>query len=236
MKIEVYDMDDKDNLNDLSKQDYIGCCLFTLHQVLRGVGQILNVTLVDKANAFTGNATIQAEQLKERLSSDIVKVTIEGNAITSSSRLFYRLSRFKGPEPNAFLPVYQSECCKGSKGVIKWKSLTIGAASLFRDDKSKPIQIELLEYIGSGDHKVLETHQFRFADLADNYKWKFSLGTILFKDVILITRASFLDYLFGGIEISMAVAIDFTGSNRDPRDPKSLHYIDPSIHKFLTHN
>jgi hypothetical protein len=30
----------------------------------------------------------------------------------------------------------------------------------------------------------------------------------------------------GGMEISLMVAIDFTGSNGDPRTPQSLHYID----------
>src|SRR6185295_18762851 len=36
---------------------------------------------------------------------------------------------------------------------------------------------------------------------------------------------TFLDYIAGGTEINLVVAIDFTGSNGDPRTPKSLHYI-----------
>jgi hypothetical protein len=38
---------------------------------------------------------------------------------------------------------------------------------------------------------------------------------------------TFLDYLRGGLQINVAVSIDFTGSNGDPRNPKSLHYMDP---------
>jgi hypothetical protein len=38
---------------------------------------------------------------------------------------------------------------------------------------------------------------------------------------------SFLDYISAGCEINLMVAIDFTGSNGDPVDPKSLHYIHP---------
>ena len=44
-------------------------------------------------------------------------------------------------------------------------------------------------------------------------------------------KFSFLDYIFGGCEIKVHVAIDFTLSNGDPRDPKSLHYIDPRTQK-----
>ncbi len=38
---------------------------------------------------------------------------------------------------------------------------------------------------------------------------------------------SFLDYISAGCEINMMVAIDFTGSNGDPNDPSSLHYLNP---------
>jgi hypothetical protein len=40
-------------------------------------------------------------------------------------------------------------------------------------------------------------------------------------------RPSFVDYLTGGCEIEMRIAIDFTGSNGDPRKPGTLHYIHP---------
>ena len=35
-----------------------------------------------------------------------------------------------------------------------------------------------------------------------------------------------LDYINGGLDISMYIAIDFTASNGVPSDPKSKHYID----------
>ena len=37
-------------------------------------------------------------------------------------------------------------------------------------------------------------------------------------------RATFLDYIFGGCQIGLAVAVDFTGSNGDPSRSNSLHY------------
>ena len=38
-------------------------------------------------------------------------------------------------------------------------------------------------------------------------------------------RPTFVDYLTGGLELQMMVAIDFTGSNGDPRQPGTLHHI-----------
>lgn len=37
--------------------------------------------------------------------------------------------------------------------------------------------------------------------------------------------ASFADYISGGCELNVSVAIDFTGSNGDPRQPGTLHYM-----------
>lgn len=38
-------------------------------------------------------------------------------------------------------------------------------------------------------------------------------------------RPTFVDYLSGGCELELSIAIDFTGSNGDPRKPGTLHYI-----------
>lgn len=43
--------------------------------------------------------------------------------------------------------------------------------------------------------------------------------------VIVQKRVTFLDYIFGGCEISLQVAIDFTASNGDPSNPQSLHFM-----------
>lgn len=38
-------------------------------------------------------------------------------------------------------------------------------------------------------------------------------------------KPHFVDYISGGCELNLAVAIDFTGSNGDPRRPGTLHYL-----------
>ena len=53
-------------------------------------------------------------------------------------------------------------------------------------------------------------------------------GEIEFKDFQLLEVPSFVDYLRGGIHISLAVAIDFTASNGQQSHPQSLHYNGPN--------
>lgn len=42
------------------------------------------------------------------------------------------------------------------------------------------------------------------------------------------SRHNFLDYIAGGCQLNAHIAIDFTGSNGDPRKPGTLHHINPS--------
>ena len=46
-------------------------------------------------------------------------------------------------------------------------------------------------------------------------------------------RHSFLEYVFGGCEIDLSIAIDFTLSNGPVNDPQSLHYMDPRKNQYL---
>jgi len=41
----------------------------------------------------------------------------------------------------------------------------------------------------------------------------------------LTKNYTFVDYLKAGVQIGLSIAIDFTGSNFHPSDPKSLHFI-----------
>ncbi|KAK2149260.1 hypothetical protein LSH36_458g02009 [Paralvinella palmiformis] len=52
-------------------------------------------------------------------------------------------------------------------------------------------------------------------------------GIIILDKLEIVKEYSFLDYIFGGLDIHFTVGIDFTASNGDPRTPQSLHYINP---------
>lgn len=53
-------------------------------------------------------------------------------------------------------------------------------------------------------------------------------GRIVLEQFELFKKPSFVDYLRGGLELNMIVAIDFTGSNGSPKQPSSLHYMNPT--------
>ena len=52
-------------------------------------------------------------------------------------------------------------------------------------------------------------------------------GKLVFYNFDIAHKPTFLDFISGGCELDVLVAIDFTASNEDPKDPRSLHYMNP---------
>lgn len=58
-------------------------------------------------------------------------------------------------------------------------------------------------------------------------------GNLQLNGLKLERQHSFLEYVFGGCEVDLTMAIDFTLSNGDPRDPSSLHNSDPRRNQYM---
>ena len=74
-----------------------------------------------------------------------------------------------------------------------------------------------------------ETREFAITGKAGKYK----VGDMKFKTLHISQRHTFLEYVFGGCEINLILAIDFTLSNGDPKDRDSLHYFDLNKNEYL---
>lgn len=76
---------------------------------------------------------------------------------------------------------------------------------------------EVLKLAASGDR--LKLHRLRDKD-GEGVRPR---GELEFKDVTVQEVHSFVDYVYGGLNIDFTVAVDFTASNGDPLQPGSLH-------------
>ena len=80
------------------------------------------------------------------------------------------------------------------------------------------------------DSKKRESGNFKVnvLDFVNGQSFEIKVNKVNFKIISkseITKNYSFIDYLKSGVEIGLSVAIDFTNSNGDPRDPSSLHYI-----------
>lgn len=58
-------------------------------------------------------------------------------------------------------------------------------------------------------------------------------GDFKMQNMKIEAHHSFLEYVFGGCEIDLTIAIDFTLSNGNPRQQNSLHYFDPNRNQYF---
>lgn len=54
------------------------------------------------------------------------------------------------------------------------------------------------------------------------------MGQLVIEGIVIQRKFTFLDYVAGGLEMNLIVAIDCTRSNGDPSTEASLHYMDES--------
>ena len=66
----------------------------------------------------------------------------------------------------------------------------------------------------------------------NKYTVKFNSSTSCTLFIDPIKNYSFIDYLRGGMQINLSIAIDFTASNLEPNDPKSLHYLSSYYNQY----
>ena len=87
------------------------------------------------------------------------------------------------------------------------------------NDANKKMRIDFMEAKGDGSHVLLSSGIMTLKGKALTAS-PLSVKMLKYE---LKPRISFMDYIFGGCQIALTVAIDYTGSNGDQSNPRSLH-------------
>ena len=141
-----------------------------------------------------------------------IRPNVPVNFAETKNKLVFHLS-----SANNNRPIYNSECLgnNGRFNVIKLPAglLEKGINLSFIDCKKK----ELL--------RIKTTMQ----DLSHNQQFLIKMSKrrqfTCISESLLTKEYTFVDFLKAGVRLGLSIAIDFTGSNGRPTDPRSLHYI-----------
>uniref|UniRef100_A0A8C6TBL1 Copine III n=1 Tax=Neogobius melanostomus TaxID=47308 RepID=A0A8C6TBL1_9GOBI len=237
LKFGIYDIDNK--TIDLTDDDFLGELECTLGQVVSSRKYTRPLVLKNKRPAGKGTITISAEEIKD---NRVVNFEVEARKLDNKD-LFGKsdpyLEFFKQTETGWQL-AHRTEVVKNNLNPT-WKAFRIPLQSLCGGDMDKPIKVECYDYDNDGSHDLIgmfETTMTRLQEasrvspqLTDHKRSNYS-------DSItssVVKAYTFLDYIMGGCQINFTVAVDFTGSNGDPRMPESLHYISPQgVNEYLS--
>jgi len=179
----------------------------------------------------SGKIKVMALEKKADFGRNQVKFTLSAAQIQCTGASFLVISRAK--EANKYQPVYKSEAKAPMGGVIKWNQILLDTDTLCNGDNFCEILFQVFQFNpnGSGKHKKLAQGSHTLGKLIDagpEQGLAMSNGAKLqIAEFSCEERVSFLDFIFGGCEIGVQVAIDFTLSNGKVTARDSLHYINP---------
>uniref|UniRef100_H2TI99 Copine-3 n=1 Tax=Takifugu rubripes TaxID=31033 RepID=H2TI99_TAKRU len=246
LKFGIYDIDNK--TIDLSDDDFLGELECTLGQIVSSKKLTRPLLRKNKSPAGKGSITICAEEIKD---NRVVNFEVEARKLDNKD--FFGKSdpylEFFKQTPTGWQLAHRTEVVKNNLNPT-WRPFRIPLQSLCGGDMDKPVKVECYDYDNDGSHDLIglfETTMTRLKEASRSSPAEFECinskkkqkkkgyknsGVVSVKSC---QEYTFLDYIMGGCQINFTVAVDFTGSNGDPRSPQSLHYISPQgVNEYLS--
>lgn len=238
IKIAVYDVDNK--TETLSDDDFLGQFECTLGQLVSN-SPLTKKLLNKKGKEFEKSLiTVTAEELSnknEMVHLSICAKKLDNKDFLGKSDPFLEFSK-KNTDGSSQV-VHRTEVIKNNLNPT-WHPFSLTTQALCNNDKSRPIQIDCYDWDSDGSHDLIGSCTMTLAEMMEAgsgsevekpcvnpKKKKANSGHIIVQTCKVAVIPSFLNYVMGGMQINFTVGIDFTGSNGDPADPRSLHHISP---------
>lgn len=250
LKFAMFDQDKSST--QLYEHDFLGefCC--TLGSIVSSKKIMRPLILGNGKPAGKGTIQITAQELSD---NRVITLSMAGRKLDKKD-LFGKsdpfLEFYKQGDDGKWMLVHRTEVIKYTLDPV-WKPFTVPLVSLCDGDIDKVIKVQCYDYDNDGGHDFIgefQTCVLKLCEAQDgrsvevecinpkkqkkkrNYK---NSGIIIVKSCRIARDYSFLDYILGGCQLMFTVGIDFTASNGNPRDPSSLHYINPlGMNEYLS--
>mmetsp|Transcript_5817 Transcript_5817/g.8144 ORF Transcript_5817/g.8144 Transcript_5817/m.8144 type:complete len:557 (-) Transcript_5817:49-1719(-) len=224
----------------MKDQELIGEFVTTLGAVVGSRGSTVTKDLVHPSRKHNGSITIIAEEQQELKQTAFFRFSghnLDKKDFFGKSDPFLVFHKMK-MEDSSWIKVHETEYVLKTLNPV-WKAFSIPVAKLCNGDFDRPLKIECydwnksgkFDFIGECKTSLKELQQKKTFDLIDPHKQgkgKYTnSGQLRVDDLNIVKEHSFLEFIAGGCQINLMVAVDFTASNGDPRTPNSLHAINP---------
>ncbi|GAB1603194.1 copine-3-like isoform X2 [Argonauta hians] len=241
IKVAVYDIDNA--THSLDDDDFLGQMECTLGQIVSS-SPLTRHLLINGAQTYVKSTiTIAADEIsdaKEMVELLFAAEDLDKKDFFGKSDPFLEIYRdYRG----TWELIHRTEVIKNNLNP-RWVSFEKPMHTLCQGDHSKKLKIDCYDWNNDGSkdfigsmcapvETMMEATQKAVVWPLINEKKKKKKssykdsGRLILRSMKITELHSFLEYVFGGMQINFTVAIDFTGSNGDPRSSSSLHYIDP---------
>jgi len=235
-----------------TSKDFLGETSLKLGDIMGSMGQKKTAQLVDRSHPRRncGTLTVTAEKAAGG-SSGSFEFELRGIKLESKdwggfgkSDPYFLVQRNISSNWNTVL---QSEYIKNDCNP-RWKRQVIPLEKLCRGDLNEKLQIAVFDHDEGSSPDLIGNCQVSVNDFFEmsrsgrqiplvhpptkrKYQKSSYKNSGLLQCVLAQVKPSptsrMLDYINGGVRLSLSVAIDFTASNGDVRSPQSLHFFQP---------
>ncbi|KAG7468686.1 hypothetical protein MATL_G00145620 [Megalops atlanticus] len=228
----------------LYEHDFLGEFTCTLGMIVSSKKLHRPLILANGKPAGKGTITITAQELSD---NRIITLSLCGRKLDKKD-FFGKsdpyLEFHKQGEDGKWMLVHRTEVIKNTLDPV-WKPLTMPLVSLCNGDVERNIKVLCYDYDNDGGHDFIgefQTTVSKMSEALNSQEVEFECinpkklkkkksyknsGMIVLKSCKITRDYSFLDYILGGCQLMFTVGIDFTASNGNPREPSSLHHINP---------
>jgi len=241
LKFALYDVDNV-KAEKLSDGDFLGFLECTLGEIVANSPFTKPLLLKGTKLAGKGTITIRAHEvsrLVETLTLQFAALKLEKKDFMSKSDPFLEFHQLL-PD-GQYQPVHRTEVIKNDLNP-KWRPFEIKSSRLCGGDFRAPIRVDCYDYEDRGSHDLIGSFETNVEELKEGLnrelKWpcvnqkkkqknkKYENSGIIVLTACKVSKDnSFLDFIFGGLQINFTVGVDFTASNGNPFGSMSMHHM-----------
>jgi len=235
LKICIYDVDNSSST--LKDDDFLGKTYMTLGQIVSSKKKTVPLMKKKKVKS-DGEITINADEVTDKRSSafSFKAIGVDKKDLFGKSDPFLEFWRLHNDNWSL---CHRTEVIDNDLNP-KWKKFFIPHYLLASKEGEKQIKLVCYDADSDGSHDLIGECYVTMKQLEDSPKDGFPLinpkkkakkknykhsGILVLDQYKLVMNYSFLDFLFGGLQLNFTVGIDFTISNGNPLEPRSLHYL-----------
>ncbi|XP_077546752.1 copine-8-like isoform X2 [Haemaphysalis longicornis] len=242
LMFKVYDVDSESP--DLREHDFLGQATCTLGELVANLGKQTKYQLWGLAGEKLGAILLTVDEVVD--SMKVIDMQWKGSNLDKKD-MFGKsdpfLTFYRATEDYSFTVVFRSEVIKNTLNPT-WQPFTIRLDQLSGGDDDRTIKVECYDWDWDGSHDLIGEFytDVRTLSKGPGLENKYELinpkkkaekknytnsGVVELVSFAIREEFTFLDYISGGMQMHFTVAVDFSSSNGEPKDPTSLHFLDP---------
>ncbi|BFZ19711.1 hypothetical protein BsWGS_22750 [Bradybaena similaris] len=240
--IKIYDVDN--STHTLSDDDFLGQIECTLGQMVSNSPYIKPLLRKNGEKAGLGQITVRIEEVKE--GGEVAHINFKAKKLENKDFMGKSDPYLEIQKPTLdgnWQVVQRTEVAKNNLNPI-WRTVVVPVHKLCGGNMQQQIKIDCYDWDDDGSHDYIGGCTTTLQDMLRASGSEISYpcvnpgkkakkksytdsGTIVVSSCKLVKEYTFLEYIFGGMQINFTVGIDFTASNGNPTQSNSLHYINP---------